>query len=231
MPDEKLYQEEEIDLFDYIRVIYKHKKIIAGIVFISVCLSAGNIMRQPFKYQATATFFPLNVKQYKDANQEQPDLKPKLVLEDLLISILNSREMADKIINELNLKNIWRKELSMDARLALKNSTGISLAKGGVININVITENGELSAKIANAYVDNLENFNKELQLSTDISLVQVIDRAVTPERRMGRGLVKKLILTGIVSFLIGIFLALILEYMKKIGFKEKLKILKNENK
>lgn len=227
MCDEKLYKEDEIDLFEYVRVIYKYRKVIAAVVFVSVFLRAGNVLMQPFKYQATATFFPLNVKQYKEANLEQLDLKPKLILEDLIISILNSREMADKIINDLGLKNIWHNELLMDARLALKNSTGISLTKGGVININVLTESGELSAKIANAYVDNLESFNKELQLSTDISLVQVIDRAVAPERRMPRGLIKKSMLSGLTSFFAGIFLVLILEYMKKSRFIEKIKTLK----
>lgn len=230
MCDEKLYQEEEIDLFEYIKVIYKYRKVIIGIVFISVFLNVVYIITQPFKYKATATFFPLNVKQYKGASQEQPDLKPKLILEDLIISILNSREMADKIINDLNLKNIWHKELLMDATQALKSSTSVSLAKGGVININVITESSELSAKIANAYVDNLENFNEKLQLSTDVSLVQTIDRAVPPERRMARGLVKKSILAGIVSSFIGVFLTFVFEYIKKSGFKEKIKALENES-
>ncbi len=227
MPEQEFMQEEEIDLFDYIKVIYKYRKIIISIIFISVCLNAVYIMMQPFKYNASASLFPLNVKQYKEANQGQPELKPKLVLEDLIISILNSREMADKIINDLDLKNIWHVGLLMDARQALKNSTSISLAKGGVINVNVITEDMELSAKIANAYVDNLESFNKELQLSTDISLVQVIDRAVPPEKRMPRGLVKKSILTGMMSFFISAFLSFMFEYIKKSGFREKIKTLK----
>lgn len=224
MADKGLSREDEIDLFEYVKVIYKYRKIIVFIVFISVCLNAGKIIMQPFKYKATATFFPLSFTEYKSAGEEQSALKPKLVLEDLIISILDSREMADKIIDDLALKNAWHIGLLMDTRQELKNSTNIFLAKGGVINIDVITESGELSAKIANAYVDNLESFNRELQLSTDISLVQVIDRAVKPERRMPRGLVKKSILTGMMSFFVCIFLLPVFEYIKKSDFKEKLK-------
>lgn len=230
MCDERLYQEEEIDLFEYVKVIYKYRKIIIGIVFVSVFLSAVYIINQPFKYKATATFFPLNVKQYKSANEEQPELKSKLVLEDLIISILKSREMADKITSDLQLKTVWNKALLEDVREELKGITGVSLGKGGVITLDVITPNAELSSKIANAYVDNLESFNKELQLSTDISLVQTIDRAIPPERRMPRGLIKKSVLMGIVSSFISVFLAFVLEYVKKSGFREKIRALGNES-
>ncbi|MEW6088420.1 MAG: Wzz/FepE/Etk N-terminal domain-containing protein [bacterium] len=230
MPVEEFSREEEIDLFEYFKVIYKYRNIVIGIVLISVCLNAINILKQPFKYKASVTFFPLNVKEYKSENMAGEVLKPKLVLEDLIISILKSREMADKIINELQLKTTWNETLLEDTRIKLRGITTISLGKGSVITLDVITQDPELSAKIANSYLDKLDNFNRELQLSTNISLVQVIDRAVPPETRMPRGLIKKSILTGISSLVFAVFFVFIFEYIKKNDLVNRLKNL-NEKK
>lgn len=228
MPDERPSQDEKIDLFEYIRVIYKHKKIVISMVLLSVCLNSIYVFTQPFKYKATVTFFPLNVREYKSGfTVDELEMKTQLVLEDLIISILKGREIADRIILDLDLKNLWGLKFLADTRLKLSKVTSISFKKGGVITLDVITGDPELSAKIANSYLDKLDNFNKELQLSTDVSLVQVIDRAVPPETRMPRRFIVKTILISIISFFTGVFFALVLEYLGKSGFKEKWKSLK----
>lgn len=219
--------EQKTDLFDCFWIIYKRRKMIMALVLIPLLLVFIYSVTKPFRYKATATFFPLNMKEYKLPNEEQMDLKPKLILEDLIISILKSREMADSIINELDLKSVW----SVDTQRKLREVTSIYLSKSGVITLDIITYDPVLSAKIANAYIDNIENFNKKLELSTTTSIIQIIDRAIPPEKRMSRGLLKKIILIGTGSIFLSIYLAFMLEYIQKNEYVKRFKTLTKNNK
>ena len=218
------YHEDEIDidLVDYIKIIYKRWKIIVVIVFISMLVSGIFSLMKPKMYEAQATFFPLNAQ----SNIETGGIviKPSLDIKDLIISILNSRKMADRIIEQLKLKDTWNQNLSAHTRKSLDKATKISLDKNGIIKLSVHTTSPELSAKIANSYVDNLDYFNRELNIGANTNIVQVIDRAAIPEERMPRGTVKKIFLNGIVSFMFAIFLAFFIEFIKKSNLKSRLK-------
>lgn len=215
--------EDEIDLIDYIKVIYKHGKMIIVIVFMSMLFAGIISLLQPKMYEASATFFPINV------NYNIPSdgiiIQPRLDnIEDLIMSILESRKMADRIVEELDLKKVWNQKLITDARRKLNNASRVSLDKNRIIKLSVQTGSPELSAKIANAYVDNLDYFNRELDIGTRRQIVQVIDRAIAPEERMPRGTVRKTILAAVVSFMFSIFLVFFLEFIQKSNLKKRLK-------
>lgn len=183
--------EDEIDLVDYIKVIYKYRKFIVIFVLICTFFSGLVSLSKPKIYQATATFFPMDINASYDFNSES--FSPRqLNIKDLIISILESRKMADKIIQDLELQKIWDIKVRDNLRVKLKGITKITLEKNGLIKLSVKLESPEISAKIANSYINNLSFLNNELELGVERKIVQIIDRAIVPETRMPRGTKKK---------------------------------------
>jgi len=204
--------EDEIDVIGYFQVLYKHRRMVCAVILAGVVFVGVRSLMRPRVYEATATFFPLSTTSPAEAQGFMA--KPKADIGDLIISVLESRKMADRIIEGLNLKDVWHETLMTDTRKVLGDISQISLAPNGLIRLSVRAKSPELAAKIANAYVDNLDYFNNELVIGTQRNIVQVIDRAVVPERPLGRGTVKKVISAFIVFFLIAAVLVFIVEFV-----------------
>ena len=213
---------DEIDLVDYIRVVYKYRWLIVLIVLVSMFFAGITSLMKTKIYEAQATFFPMNT-DYSIQSQGVV-MEPRLDIEDLIISILESRKMADRIIEQLDLKKIWNEKLLTHTRKRLDTSTKINFDKNGIIKLSVMTESPKLSADIANAYVDNLDYFNVELDIGAKRKIVQLIDRAAMPEEKMPRGTVKKTIVTGLISLLLAIFLSFLLEFINRSDINKRLK-------
>ena len=208
--------EDEIDIVDYIKVIYRRWKMIVIVVLAAMLLAGIFSLLKPKMYEASATFFPMNVREYYSSSSEAVGMKRRLNIENLIVSLLESRKMADRIIEQLNLKNLWETKLISDTQNALKGATKTSMQKNGIIKVSVQTISPKLSAKIANAYVDNLDYFNRELELGAQRQIVQVIDRASVPEKRMSRGTKKNILLAGVVSFMFAVFLTFFLDFVQR---------------
>jgi len=205
----------EIDLIDYIKIIYKRWKIIAVIVFISMFFAGISSLRQSKLYKASATFFPLEGGEYSSLQTESFSSKRQIGIRDLIISIFESRTMAGRIVEQLNLKDTWKIKSASGAQRALGGITKINLQKNGIIELSVITNSPQLSAKIANAYVDNLDYFNQKFSLGAQREIVQVIDRAVVPDKRMPRDTKKKVQKAGMFSFVLAVVLIFFLEFIR----------------
>ena len=216
--------EGEINLVDYIKVIYKHWKMIIALVFIGMAFAGTFSLLKPDMYEASATFFPMSVREYYSTTPEALTMKRRIDIEDLIISILGSRKMADRIIEQLSLKDTWKVKLMSDARDALKAASKITLERDGTIKLSVRIKSPELSAKIVNAYVDNLDYFNRQLDIGIQRNIVQVIDRAIGPEKRMPRGTIKNTLIAGVVTSMFAVFLTFFLEFLQKTDIKRRLK-------
>ena len=71
---------------------------------------------------------------------------------DTFIAILKSRTMAEDLVGRLKLKEYYKIESTEQAIGALQGVTDISVSKEGVISIKVEDKNPKLAAEIANAY-------------------------------------------------------------------------------
>jgi len=209
--------EDEITLIDHVKVIYKYRMMIMAFVFVGVFFAGMSALVKPDMYEAAATFFPMNIKQSRGAQPESSLLRRSLNIENLIISILKSRKMADRIIGQIDLKRVYNVKLMVDARKCLAGSTKITLEKNGIIKLCVQAKSPELSADIANAYVDNLDYFNNQFDIGMEKQIVQAIDRAVAPEERMPRGAMKNILSASAVSFVSGVCLAFFMEFLKKL--------------
>jgi len=219
-------QSDEIDIVDYIKVIYKRWKVIAAVVLITMLFSGISSLMKPKMYEAQATFFPLSTQlsPQQSMQLEGVVIQPQLDTKDLIVSILESRKMASRVVDQLGLKSVGKEKLTRNLEKSLKSKVKITFAENGLIKLSVRDKNPEFSAKIANAYVDNLEYFNQELDLGVWRQVVQIIDRAVVPEQRMPRSIKKNVLLAGITSFAFALFLVFFLEFIQKSNIIQRLK-------
>lgn len=211
---------DEIDLIDYIKIIYRRKLMVIVITLFGMISTGAYSLLQPKLYEAHATFFPINTNY--TIKSDGFTIEPKLDMDDLIISILESRKMREKVIKDLDLDG--PKGLKDDTQRSIEKETKITVDDKGIIKLSVCAESPALSARIANAYVDNLDYFNRQLDIGVQKNIVQLIDRASVPEKRMPRGTVRKTAQAGLISFGLALCLALFLEFMQKSNIKERLK-------
>jgi len=82
---------------------------------------------------------------------------------DLSISILESRNVQDGLINRFDLAHYYKTRLIEDARRSLAGATQIAVdQKSGVITISVTSGNPVLSANLAQGYVEELNRVMSE---------------------------------------------------------------------
>ena len=85
---------------------------------------------------------------------------------DLYVGILKSRTIADDLINQFDLRRLYRDNKMADARDDLARHTAIEAGKDGLISISFEDRDPRRSAQIANAYVDELYTANQRLAIS-----------------------------------------------------------------
>lgn len=84
------------------------------------------------------------------------------------VALLKSRVVADRIIDSLGLMKVYGARFRSEARNALASHTTIdSDRKSGVITVKVTDHDPDRAAKIAAAYVQELEAFNAEMNSSS----------------------------------------------------------------
>jgi len=85
---------------------------------------------------------------------------------DQYIAFLESRVIADRLIERFNLKAYYKAENMSQARTAIASSTRISSGKDGLIRIEVSHEDPATAAQLANAYVEELRELLSHLAVT-----------------------------------------------------------------
>jgi uncharacterized protein involved in exopolysaccharide biosynthesis len=173
---------EEINLLDYLGVIFKRRRMI-----IRNSLLAGLIMLVlsfllPKTYTATTTLLP-------PGEGDQNGLRSLLLnspismfdvpgipasSSDIFVEILKSRTVAEAVLSKKykseetgqDLYEIWDIENQTDAINELHEKSTIFANEQGMINISVEVHDAELSAQVANAFVEALDEVNREKSFS-----------------------------------------------------------------
>lgn len=88
---------------------------------------------------------------------------------DLYVSMLQSRTIADKLIEKFDLKKHFDVQTSDEARKKIWKIAVASSEKSGTISIQVEDENPKFASELANAFVNELSELTKNLAI-TDAS-------------------------------------------------------------
>jgi len=84
----------------------------------------------------------------------------------IYIDILLSRRVGEKLVEEFDLKTVYDARLVTDAIEALHGHTSFSLLENGLLKLSFEDRDPERAAAIANRYVQLLDEFNRDLNVT-----------------------------------------------------------------
>jgi len=174
---QQLADNDEINLLDYWRVIWKYKWVIGGLCFVSVIAALIFSLLSPKIYESTATV--LTPKEGGGGNLLSalgatglgqqiagisiPSFTPN---RDLFISLLKSRLLAKDVVERFNLKERYQARTLEEAIESAKSIPKVSQTKEGVIEIKVEDTDPKMAADIANFYLELLDRVVSKLGTS-----------------------------------------------------------------
>ena len=166
---------DEISILDILLVLAAGKKLIITLTF--VCGIAAGVIAflTPETFTATATIMP---------PQQQSSTAAALMGQlgglaglagqslglsntaDAYIGILGSRTVADEMIKQFELEELYETENLSDARKKLKAVSDFKSSNSGMIDISVEDRDPQRAADMANTYVEILKTRNNELAMT-----------------------------------------------------------------
>lgn len=102
---------------------------------------------------------------------------------DMYIGILESRTIADKVIEACHLRQRKRAKTLMDAEAALQGQTVFESGKDNLIHLSVKDSDPKLASDIANSYLDQLYDVNSELETGEASQRIGFYDRRLAEEK------------------------------------------------
>ena len=102
---------------------------------------------------------------------------------DTFVGVLNSRTVADEMIEKFRLQKVYRKRTLVDTRKSLAKHTHIEGTKGSFIRISVDDHDAHRAADMANTYVDELYRRNQTLALTTASQRRLFLENQVNAEK------------------------------------------------
>jgi uncharacterized protein involved in exopolysaccharide biosynthesis len=167
-------QDGEINLLDYLRVVYKFRRMIVLICAVAVATTAIVVLSSPKTYSATVSVVPPIEFLQRESQLAgglgagKSSLLRKAIdvtsIADMYVGILQSRAIADAIIDRFNLMKVYGEDrYRSNARNKLGKNTAIKVSDEGIVTITVKDRDPNRAAAMANAYVDQLDQQNKRL--------------------------------------------------------------------
>jgi uncharacterized protein involved in exopolysaccharide biosynthesis len=164
----------EIDLIDYLVVIWRYRWMILVLCFLVMSVTAVLSLYKPREYQAAVTIVPpLDILQKESVGGLGAMANPLLrqvidtaagSVAQMYVEILQSREVADTLIDRFHLMDVYEKvQYRADARKQLKANTKVETTEGGAVKVSVQDLDPNRAAAVAGAYVEELDKQNKRL--------------------------------------------------------------------
>jgi uncharacterized protein involved in exopolysaccharide biosynthesis len=154
---------------DFLRTCWSRRKMICGILAAGILISVLYALSIPNFYTSTTSLMPpdttspySNILGMLSPGGSAADVATEALglgtPGELFIGILESRNVQDGVINRLDLTHYYQTSSMEDARKALKGSTRIATdQRSGLITISITCTDPVLAAKIAQAYVLELD--------------------------------------------------------------------------
>jgi len=167
---------DEINLLDYLRVIYKYRWMIMILTILTMAATVVYSLCQPRMYQANTSIVPpidmlskgsgLSGKLGGASSVLLQGMLNEGDLSGLYVGILESRTVSEALIDRFDLINVYGKKKDItrtDARKILKGNTTTKASKEGIVHITVKDLDPKRVATLANAYVEELDIQIKQL--------------------------------------------------------------------
>ncbi len=195
---EQVKQEDEtvmatgggVDLFDILLVLSEARRSIA--IWAVILLILGGIysvVAAPIFTAVAIILPPQQGQSFSSKMMEQ--LSPLMALAggavrnpaDLYIGILESRTIADHLIDKFHLQELYKSKKMEDARIALRRNSRFLASKDGLIHITVDDHDPNRASEMANAYVDELYSMNSHLAITEAAQRRVFFDQELADEK------------------------------------------------
>lgn len=185
-----------LDLLDIVFSLVSHKHMIFWVTFAMGMLGLAIALIIPPYYTATAVIMTPQQDQSSasaligqlGALGSLGGAASSLGLKspaDLYVGILGSRTIADDLIERFHLQSLYKVKLRVDARHKLTTQSTFEAGKDGLIYIRVKTHNPNLSASLANGYVDELYQTNSRLAIGQAAQRRMFYDQQLQNEKTL----------------------------------------------
>ncbi len=179
----------------YLRVIVKYRKLIVYNVLIVTVAAAIISLILPKKYKAVAQILPPSEETDVFGAISSSGLSiPRLsrlaragsffrssTPSDLIGAILQSRTILERIVDRYDLRKVYKVKKGVEPAIKmLAKSTEIIVSEEGVVKIIVQAPKAQLAADIANAYIEEVDRFLKESNMSRGKSMRMFIEKRLT---------------------------------------------------
>ncbi len=232
-------KEKDISLLDYWNIVKHRKSLIIGLLTVSVVLTLVVSLLLPKYYKSEAVIMAASpemgglsaaLSSIPLAGAVASSLTGGLSTPaDKMLVFLKSRTIAEMVIKRFDLMHAFYKNEWDAAKGAWKNPedpprmeeavkyltkkvADFKKDKSGAVTITVEWKDPKLAADIANYYVSALTEVMKDKSVNTT---VQIVDHAVPAEKKSWPKVKLNMAIAGILSLLIGMFLASFLENRK----------------
>jgi len=169
-------KEKEVNLWDYLMVLAKWRRMI-GLNFIGVCLLVVLIsLFLPKWYTATTSILP---PQGEGGGLSLPSglatlaslsgglsLPGTATPSDVFAAILKSRSVVEGVIRVNGLMKVYKAKDLQEAMRTLHNHSNVDVSPEGIIRIEVTEKDPSLAARVANSLVEALDEVNREKSTS-----------------------------------------------------------------
>lgn len=167
----------EPSLFDFVFVMFRHKKLIVWVSLGAAALAALSISFWRPNYVSQATILPPQQGQSSMAmlasgalsGLASGNIGSSLGLKnpaDLYIGILKSRTIADEIIAKFDLQQVYKSKRLSDARKVLSSKASFTNSKESLITIAVTDHDPQRATAMANAFIEALYKQNNRLAIT-----------------------------------------------------------------
>jgi len=171
--------DDEISLLEILVVLARHKRLVFVFPFACAVIAALISLALPNIYTGTARILPPeqsaspltaallgNIAGLSTASTAGSALGLKNP-SDLYVGMLQSRTIADAIIQRFGLEKLYDKDTVVDTRKKLASVSSITADQNGIINIEVDDQDPKRAAAMANAYVEQLDQLTQKVTVTT----------------------------------------------------------------
>lgn len=168
-------EEEGIHLLDICAALARQRKIITILPIVTAALALTASLLMSPKYVSTAVIMPPQQQsssvsamlgQLGGLASAAGSIAGLKNPNDLYVGMLQSRTIADHLIEQFKLKERFNKETLDETREKLEKIRALSNGKDGLIGISVEDKDPKFAAELANAYVTELAALTKDLAIT-----------------------------------------------------------------
>ena len=170
--------DNRLDFWVFIEAIFKWWRIIVFNVFTITLLAIVISLILPKKWTATTTILPpipstgsLDVENvgsaYTLSSMALSALPGIISPSDIIAGVMRSERIQKKLIDRFDIMKRYKLKKLDAAYKKIEQISEISITKEQMIKLDITTEDPNFSAEIANAYVEEIDKFNREVLMTT----------------------------------------------------------------